>query len=58
MLRPGFQFHVRRDVVARLRDHRLTFYAYRSREALSWEQAVARAAAEASAPSPSPGGAR
>jgi hypothetical protein len=43
----GLQFHLRKQAVARLRDHRVELYEFRGRKPLSWEQAVARAAAEA-----------
>jgi hypothetical protein len=48
--RGGLQFHVRKEVVARLRDHDLELYPFRARRPLTWEQAVARAAAETAAP--------
>jgi hypothetical protein len=46
----GLQFHVRKDRVAGLPDHRLVFYEFRSRKALGWPEAVALAGAQAEAP--------
>ena len=46
----GLQFHVRKDAVARLRNHDLVLYAFRSQRGLTWEEAVARADEETREP--------
>ncbi len=43
----GLQFHVRKDALARIRDHSIVLYGFRVRRGLSWDEAVA---AEASRP--------
>ena len=48
--RDGLQFHVRKDAVARIRDHDLVLYEFRSRRGLTWDEAVARAEAETREP--------
>jgi hypothetical protein len=48
--RGGLQFHVRKQALAGLRDHDVALYSFRARQALTWEQAVAQAAAEKAAP--------
>ena len=42
--RDGLQFHVRKDAVARFRDHDLVLYAFRSKRGLTWEEAAEHAA--------------
>jgi len=46
----GLRFHVRKDALARVRDHELVLYAFRSRRGLSWDEAVALAASRGPEP--------
>jgi arabinofuranosyltransferase len=48
--RDGLAFHVRKDALARVRDHGLALYAFRSRRPLTWDEAVALAAADTREP--------